>query len=482
VADFETNLRWLSERGNPVGAEELIERIEAEMAGDPLVVVNKRREGTIMSKTQQSPTTNRPKRYRGPAWGVAVFVAILAVAGLYFAFADDTDVVADNPPPPTTMAPDVETMTDLEVIEAGVAALYSGDAEHAVELFELQDGDDDQIRQEAAYQAAIGGRLTLNCTEVSTPGVFTCNVPYHNGVTDAVGYVDSPGDTNRVVVQDGVITEFAIPEHEFLLYEVGNFLDEQVEGQEGCVDDLTPPGGRFLLRTPECANLIMDHLDEWADWCGQIVTPDPLFASGCDTPENGQPVAELRQSHELFEDEVSFGLTGAGLPEGWVYSIFGWDFTPTMKTLLLYSEYDERVVLVADPLPVETGCEVGPAPADAEALAQSIRTDPDLDVSEPVAVSVGGIEGVRMDVVAAPGASNCEGEESPGVLAATELNDESRLVEMPVGSRMRLYLVDLPEEISARILAIAIAAPESRFDQVVEAAAPIVDSVEFHTE
>jgi hypothetical protein len=215
----------------------------------------------------------------------------------------------------------------------------------------------------------------------------------------------------------------------------------------------------------------MDHLDEWADWCGRIVTPYRIFASGCDRPENGQPVTELPQSDELLDGEVTFDR------RGWSYSWAGWDFTPTMETLLLGREYAERVALVADPRPVETGCEVGPAPVDAEALAQSIRTDPDLEVSEPVAVSVGGIEGVRMDVVAAPGASNCDYEgPMPAVLEASY-----QVVEMPVGSRMRLYLLDLPEGISARILAIVIAAPESRFDQVVEKAAPIVDSVEFHT-
>jgi hypothetical protein len=297
VAEFETNLRWLSERGNPVGAEELIERIEAELAGDPLVVVNKRREGTIMTKTQQAPATGQPSRNRGPAWALAAFVIVLAVGGLYLAFADDSGVVADNPPPPT-LAPDVETTTE-------------------------------------------------------------------NG-------------------------------------------------------------------------------------------PD-----------------------EFFNGEVTFDRPG-----GWRYSWARWDFTPTMETLIL-ANLNERVALVADPLPVETGCEVGPGPApvDAEALAQSIRTDPDLEVSEPVAVSVGGIEGMRMDVVAAPGASNCDYEGWPAVLAAsTGTNDEGhQLVEMPVGSRMRLYLLDLPEGISAGILAIVIAAPESRFDQVVEKAAPIVDSVEFHT-
>lgn len=46
--------------------------------------------------------------------------------------------------------------------------------------------------------------------------------------------------------------------------------------------------------------------------------------------------------------------------------------------------------------------------------------------------------------------------------------------------RMRLYLLDLPGG-SARILAIAILAPEHDFEHVVEATAPIVDSFEFHT-
>ena len=283
MADFESKLRWLSERGNPVGAEELIERIETDLAGDPLVVLNRRREGTLMTKKQQTPTNSQPGRYRGPAWAVAAFVAVLAVGALYVVFLNDGDRVADNPPP-TAVAPDVETFTDLEVIQAGVEALYSGDAERAVELFGIEDGDDeaqirddDLIRREAAYQAAIGGRLTLNCTEdVNTPGRFTCNVPYHNALTDAVGYVNSPGDFIHVVVQDGVITQFGLwshlvqgfahefPEHNSLLRTVVSFLREEVEGSEGCWDDPTTLWA--VIRTPECTRLIMDHLDEWAAW------------------------------------------------------------------------------------------------------------------------------------------------------------------------------------------------------------------------
>lgn len=262
--------------------EQLFGPIGVDEVTDP--VVDKRGRGDLA--TQGPSVARQPRRNRGPAWALAAFAVVLAVGALYVVFLSDGDQVADNPPP-TTVAPDMETMTDLEVIQAGVEALYSGDAERAVELFEIEDGDDeaqirddDLIRREAAYQAVIGGRLTVNCTdEVNTPGMFTCNVPYHNALTDAVGYVDSPGDPIHVVVQDGVITQFGLPhhldqgvahefpEHSFLLWEVGYFLREEVEGSEGCLDD---------LRTPECARLIMDHLDEWAAWCGQLVRTAPL--------------------------------------------------------------------------------------------------------------------------------------------------------------------------------------------------------------
>ena len=257
MADFETKLRWLSERGNPVGAEELIERIEADLAGDPLVVVAKRREGTLMTKTQETRPTNQPSRYRGPAWAAGAFVVIVGcVAVLFLAFAGDDTQVAE--PTQTTVAPDVETMADLEVIEAGVAAFYSGDAERAVESFELPDRTDDQIRAEAAYQAAIGGRLTLNCTENTHGGVFACHTPYHNALTDAIGYVDG-GDTNRVVVEDGVITEFGFPEHTWLVVSMGTFLatEGRFEGYEDC---------GFGPFPESCATSQLENLDAWAEW------------------------------------------------------------------------------------------------------------------------------------------------------------------------------------------------------------------------
>lgn len=125
--------------------------------------------------------------------------------------------------------------------------------------------------------------------------------------------------------------------------------------------------------------------------------------------------------------------------------------------------------VVADPL-TGVGCEAGPAPADAEALVRSIRSNPDLEATDPVAVSVGGIDALLMDVVA-PGQLEV-GDCMPIVLEHLWLGHDGR---------MRLYLLDLPDGMSARILAIAISALDTEFEHVVEAATPVLDSFEFHS-
>ncbi len=190
----------------------------------------------------------------------AAFVAALAVAALVYVFAGDgNEVEPAQKTVPTTVAPDVETLTDLEVIEAGVAAVYSGDAERAAELFQLAgDSNDDQIRADSAYQAAIGGRLTLNCLTENTPGVVTCYTQYHNAMSDAIGYHDD-GYRNRIVVEDGVITEFEFGEHTWAVESMWFFLDSEgrLEGYEDCT----------VAPFPEsCATIQLENLDAWAAW------------------------------------------------------------------------------------------------------------------------------------------------------------------------------------------------------------------------
>jgi len=179
------------------------------------------------------------------------------------------------------------------------------------------------------------------------------------------------------------------------------------------------------------------------------------------TTENGQAVA-VRYS--LLDGEVTF----AAAPP--------WSHTSDDRTSTILGGVGRgsasqftMFTVVADPR-TGTGCEPGPAPADAEALVRSIRSNPDLESTAPVAVSVGGIDALQMDVVA-PGQLEV-GDCIPMVLERLTLGPDAR---------MRVYVLDLPEGMSARILAIAISALDSEFGHVVEAAAPIVGSFEFHT-
>ena len=155
-------------------------------------------------------------------------------------------------------------------------------------------------------------------------------------------------------------------------------------------------------------------------------------------------------------------------------------------------DWDE-LLLMADPasVKVEGGCQTGPSPADAKALAESIRSYP-LEATAPVAVSAGGAEGLMMDVKIEAGAIVCAAADGGGNLLETVLRpvfdqnapflvSNGLATGVATGEWMRLYLFDAPEGSSMRILAIAIVAPESRFERAVEAAAPVVDSVEFHS-
>ena len=138
----------------------------------------------------------------------------------------------------------------------------------------------------------------------------------------------------------------------------------------------------------------------------------------------------------------------------------------------------ERVALAFDSLQVS--CRPVPAEADVAALAASIQADPDLVVNAPMEVTIGGIAGLQMDVTLAPGASAC-----PEGRTGSEPNPEDRMrgtgFPLELESRMRLYLLDVPEGSTTRILAIAVVASDARFEAVLDTATPIVESIEFHS-
>ena len=178
------------------------------------------------------------------------------------------------------------------------------------------------------------------------------------------------------------------------------------------------------------------------------------------TVENGQAVPV---PFSLLDGEVTFD---AAPP--WSYTFHNRKSTTLGGVGRGSASQFTMFMVLADPL-TGAGCELGPAPADAEALVRSIRSNPSLDATDPVQVSVGGLDAVMMNVVS-PGEQEV-GDCVPMVLEQLSLGQDSQ---------MRLYLLDLPDGMSARTLAIAITALDSEFERVVEAATPVLDSFEFH--
>jgi hypothetical protein len=137
---------------------------------------------------------------------------------------------------------------------------------------------------------------------------------------------------------------------------------------------------------------------------------------------------------------------------------------------------DASIEILANPNPLPKGpCYLYPLlPTSAEALVQAIRSNPDLEVTVPVAERVGGIDALQMDVAPVPGASTCPNGGVPVV--STSNSGWGTMGPAELG---RLYVLDLPGG-SARTLVIMINASEAAFERAVEAAAPVVESFEFH--
>ncbi len=218
------------------------------------------------------------------------------------------------------------------------------------------------------------------------------------------------------------------------------------------------------------------------------------------TTEDGQPVA---MPYTYFDGEVTLHAAhpwifpdpnpypnpfGRLIPEG-----------PGVRPTTDGGERNDwdRLLLMADPAWVGTDCRTGPDPADAQALAETIRSDAGLEATAPVAVSVGGTRALMMDVVIAAGARVCANvnvggdfDDESGVLSPVfdqngyVVHDEIAagyvVTGQASGEWVRLYLLDVPKGSSMRILAIAVVAPESSFARAVEAATPIIDSVDVH--
>jgi hypothetical protein len=191
------------------------------------------------------------------------------------------------------------------------------------------------------------------------------------------------------------------------------------------------------------------------------------------TSENGKAFTEygFLDGQLTYRAPFPLGPSRDGYPDQNRLAIVG----------VLPDDSAERTILLmlADPRPIGPECVEGPVPADAEALAQSILSDPDFEASAPLETTIGGIPALQIDVFLAPGSSFCPwsvqdtGGDSPHLLKNAPFTGAGLR-----GNRARLYLLDLPGE-SAGVLALAMITDDDSFEPVLQWAERIVDSIEF---
>jgi Tol biopolymer transport system component len=239
MADLAGKLERLSARGTPVDVEELIERIEAQLAGDPLIVVPRRRKGIVMTKTDQPVTSKGPGPGRGLGWAVAAFVAVLAVAGLFVLFrAREGQVVDQYTVPTPTTSPIPTTMPAPTTISGSfVYEVGTGDQTPLPEVF---------ANAYMLVASPDGTRLFANTCCTPSDMAMIANL---DG-SDQLQW-DPPGDTSYYMGRwspDG--TKIVYQATQGGTHEIGElFVEDLASGEQTQITDLelTLANGNFLF-------------------------------------------------------------------------------------------------------------------------------------------------------------------------------------------------------------------------------------------
>jgi hypothetical protein len=221
------------------------------------------------------------------------------------------------------------------------------------------------------------------------------------------------------------------------------------------VDGPKWPYGGFItfqvrLFADDGATVVEQQIESHWDG-GASVGIEGGLALGGTTTENGQPVPML---FAQFDGEVTYS-------------------SPSQNQMQVG---DDGLIDFTDPAVFWSDCAQGPVPADAAAFARAVSADPNFETTTPVAARVGGVEAVAMDVALSSGGRVCPAYRKDSQRWIHALGCCAR----QPGQRLRLFLVDLPEGMSMRTLAITVMAPDERFEEVIEKATPIIDSIAFH--
>ncbi len=541
MADFKSKLQQLSERGTPVGAEELIERIEAELAGDPLVVATKRREGVFMTKTDQPVTTKSPGPGRGLAWAVAAFAVILATGGLYFAFRGDDGQVVDQTtlPTPTTIPASVSgsmwPQSSLEEVEEAQELADAGDPDYTWQL-------DPEIANGNVQNAEIVTRFLreeLGWEEF----IFNAHVGWETANTNLHYVKCAPGGTNPVYPDDEYAGKCAPTIDEFQYETVTIDLAQPIrsDGTGIWVVNRWRQAAPFAQADPVAVEArLTERLEEFlaARIAGQgaelrvLVDPDLdvplLYATTSGAPYEryeiervdgpGWPDARMTFSVRLFADGdatvVEQEVDGSQTGELW---LDGYSTVENGQPIQLsHTSFDGEVTVSAPSTwkPAWPGAahiaEVGVWWGGLWRTEDFVETGERVEFVDPVAYDAwcaanGGspllsapadAAAIAQQVISdpnfettAPVAARVGGLDAVSIDVALAPGGEACGVGMidisrwihtigwDPGLRLRLYLVDLPEGMSVETLAITVVAPEERFEEVIAETAPIIESI-----
>jgi hypothetical protein len=379
----------LALRGTPVGAEDMIERVEARLAEDPLVVANRQRGTTPIARRSEM---RDPKSINGGVagwiWAVAAFTLVVvgaAIGTLPEGYEDNT-----RDPMATTAPPVIDTtgMTDPEIVEAGLGAWEAGNVAAVTQLFDFAFRSRwslDELNGELAYQARIADATPISCRAFGSEVV--CEVGNTTPMADAVG-VEMPSESIRFTVEDSTIFPadgvFPLPTWPAGQVSMASYLrlhgkiiyaepwDTQLK--EYTTECLEAPRQEF------CATLEAKNLEGWAAWYPGTprekieVQVTAWFDGDCERAflllGDYEPLPDLNCPHPTIQYEAAMEAR---------VEVAGCDEQPTANSLIvsceiLYSNVMNRAV-DKEPAEVSRRYEVG---VSLQELDANYPRDPEL--------------------------------------------------------------------------------------------------------
>jgi hypothetical protein len=326
VADFDRKLTMLAERGIRVGPEEMIERVEAHLAEDPLVVVNKQRKGWGMSidTDDKQERKQRGGTSRGLAWAAAVFVVVVGIAVMFIAFGGEPESDAVEPGPNTTVVTETTSVDDtsnhdamVDLVQSGIDAYYAGDYDSAAESLDFasieSSRSEQDWRDQVAYFSLVNAEGSVDCEpSVGNSLSASCAITYSDDLVRAIygDALEASDEYSTVTVADGKIKSIELVGPDSTMWSLGIYLAERgrLAGFKDCM--------RGTL-TPECAQILQRNLSGYEKWHSQFDATE-LVSTGMKAWFEGDCALAMTMFGGRIADQLADCLAGT-LPDVMAY-------------------------------------------------------------------------------------------------------------------------------------------------------------------